>query len=160
MADVRIEPLPVHFASLRLSRKVPADAVAPLLAAAGVAVPGAPCSFGGDATKLCAWVEPRAWLLMGDAPLALASTPQALVTDVSARSAVFELVGPGARDLVAAGCDPALVVPGRVARTRFASLCTALIVQLAPDRYRIVVDVSIAATVADWLNVSAGTTAA
>jgi heterotetrameric sarcosine oxidase gamma subunit len=94
---------------------------------------------------------------MSDAPIGLASTGAALVTDVSARSAAFELSGPGARDVIAAGCDPVLTSPGRVARTRFANLCTVLIVQLDTDRYRVLVDVSIAETFADWLSVTAAT---
>jgi heterotetrameric sarcosine oxidase gamma subunit len=139
--------------SVREFRAKPdAVAVSAALAAWQLRSPAKPNALTGDAQRSCAWVEPHAWTVVSaETRAAPPSTPSTLVTDVSDRTAAFRLTGKGARDVIAAACDPQILQPGFGARTRFASIANALLQQWDVDDYRVMVDISIAPVVAAWL---------
>jgi sarcosine oxidase gamma subunit len=78
-----------------------------------------------------------------------------LITDISDRIAVFSIKGESARDIIAAGCDPHLVRPGVMARTRFAGMANVIVEQWAEADYRLLIDVSVAGVLAAWLKSAA-----
>lgn len=98
----------------------------------GVALPLVPCRFAAEGTRQALWLGPDEWLLMlpdGDAaPIAaglkraLGLQPHSLV-DVSHRNAGLLLDGPGATDVLNAGCpldlNPEAFPVGTCARTVF-----------------------------------------
>lgn len=112
----------------------------------------------------CFWLGPHEWLLVGP-PSSRAQTLEALeravgpedgaAVDVSASRVLFELHGPGARDVLASCCALDLhrraFEPGKCAQTLLAK-APLLLAQLdeAPT-YRILVRPSLAAYVASWL---------
>jgi heterotetrameric sarcosine oxidase gamma subunit len=152
-ADLRIRELPfLSVASLRVSPKAAAAPIlAQVLGALALETPARACTMTGSESALCGWIEPRAWLLVSTQALAMPVLEGALMTDVSDRLASFELSGAQAREVVAAGCDPGLFGIGSFTRVRFASFANAIVGRLGPDLYRVMVDVSIAATFAEWL---------
>jgi heterotetrameric sarcosine oxidase gamma subunit len=140
--------------SVRQSRMRPdRAAIAAIVARWGLELPDRANGLRGAADLGCAWIEPSAWLLTStSARQTPASATGVLVTDASDRFAAFRVSGPASIDVVAAGCDPAIVGSASAcARTRFASLCTAIIQRWAEDDYRFLVDVSIAQVFARWL---------
>lgn len=148
-AQLRIvEERSLQCVSIRKSRRLQdADALA---------LPSEPNVLRGSAEQGCVRVEPHAWLLISASEQATPSFgPGVLVTDLSDRFAAFRITGPLATDVIAAGCDPAIAGVGRFARTRFASLATAMIQRWASDDYRVLVDVSIAWAFAEWLRQTA-----
>ncbi|HVT35543.1 MAG TPA: hypothetical protein VHE37_08165 [Nevskiaceae bacterium] len=150
------EPL-LAAVSLRQYRAQPdSSALVAALAEFKVAAPAQPNAMTGDSRHGAAWIEPHAWLVtaLGDLPVPV---PRAglLVTDVSDRYAALRISGARARSVIAAGCDPAILAPMRAARTRFGGVATALIQQWGEDDYRVLVDVSLAQTVAAWLRQAA-----
>lgn len=138
--------------SLRQSRTA-ADAAA--LAAAFAALarvrPERPNALAGTAEAGCGWLEPHAWVLTGALPSAAGLPGSLLLTDISDRTAAFVATGPGASDLIAAGCDPRMVGPGTMARTRFGGIATVIVQRWADQEYRLLVDVSIAPAFAAWM---------
>ena len=148
-AQLRIvEERSLQCVSVRKSRRLQnADALA---------LPREPNVLRGSADQGSVRVEPHAWLLISASAQATTSFgPGVLVTDVSDRFTAFRITGALATDVIAAGCDPAVVGAGRFARTRFASLATAMIQRWASDDYRVLVDVSIAWAFAEWLRQTA-----
>jgi sarcosine oxidase gamma subunit len=104
----------------------------------------------------CAWIEPHAWLVTSIGAIATPATPAGiLMTSLSDRFAAFRLSGAAAVDVIAAACDPNILEPMSGARTRFAGLSSAHIQQWADQDYRLMVDVSIAETIAKWLQQTA-----
>jgi heterotetrameric sarcosine oxidase gamma subunit len=123
-------------------------------------LPEKPNGLTGSAQRGCAWVEPNAWLLTAsDASRPPSGPTGVLITDLSDRFAAFRLTGPAAAGIIAAGCDPAIVPRNAQARTRFAALTTAMIQRWDDQDWRILVDVSLAQTFADWLSRAAINTA-
>ncbi len=93
------------------------------------------------------WLGPDEWLVLGGR-----ETDYEIACDVSANRVVFELSGPDARTVLAAGTaiDLRALEPGRCAQTLLARAqvilqCTAV------DTYRIFVRPSFAAYLTDWL---------
>ncbi|HEY1075557.1 MAG TPA: hypothetical protein VGE51_02630 [Fontimonas sp.] len=147
----------LHVYSLRASRMNGAVAgLTTLLAPLSLNAPDAPNRLQGSLQRSCAWLEPHAWLLVSDSAVALDAPPQWLVTEISDRVAVFSVAGDGARDLIAAGCDPQLLRTGTMARLRFAAMANVIVEQWADDHYRLLIDVSIASVFASWLTTAAG----
>jgi sarcosine oxidase gamma subunit len=110
----------------------------------------------GTADCGCSWIEPNAWLMTSIGPKsAPAGGLRVLVTDLSDRFAAFRVKGRYAVDVVAAGCDAEMFSRAAYARTRFASLTTAMIQRWSEDDYRFLVDVSIASVFAQWLRQTA-----
>ncbi len=153
MAELRVAEERLTVASVREFRAHPdRAAVAAATSAWGLQLPTQANGVSGNAELGCAWIEPNAWLLIAAGARALPEpVPGVLITDVSDRTAAFRVSGQGARDVIAAGCDPALVRHGVGARTRFAGLANAVLQQLGEDDYRLIVDVSIAHAIAAWL---------
>jgi len=139
--------------SLRGSRRQPDhSAVGHWLAPLGLSLPAASTGLSGDARLGCCWFEPKAWLLTAAAPLAPHATePGLLATTFSDRLVAFRVSGPAATQLIAAGCDPAIVRTGSSARTRFAGFATVLIQRWGDQDYRLLLDVSLARSFAGWL---------
>lgn len=139
--------------SLRSSRRQPDNsAVGCCLEPLGLSLPEASNGLSGNAQLGCCRFEPKAWLLTGVEPLLPQATePGVLATTVSDRLVAFRLSGPAATQLIAAGCDPAIVRSGACARTRFAGFATVLIQRWDDQDYRLLLDVSIARSFAGWL---------
>lgn len=137
--------------SLRQSRAVAAktDASA-CLRALGREVPAKPNALTGTVDASCGWLEPHAWILTG-APSGTSVPAGFLLTDISDRVAQFAVTGTAAIELIAAGCDPRMVVPGAMARTRFGGVANVIVQRWSENDYRLMVDVSIAAAFAAWL---------
>jgi heterotetrameric sarcosine oxidase gamma subunit len=124
-------------------------------------LPTRPNGLTGTVRRGCAWIEPNAWLLTAsDGSPPPAGAAGVLITDLSDRFAAFRLTGPAASGVIAAGCDPAIVPRNAQARTRFAALASAMIQRWNDADWRILVDVSLAQTFADWLGSAAHNTAA
>lgn len=122
------------------------------------AMPVEPNVLSGSAEHGSVRIEPHAWLMTSTS--AAQKPPSAtgvLVTEISDRLCAFRVTGALATDVIASGCDPAIVGAGKFARTRFASLATAMIQRWAADDYRVMVDVSIAWAFAGWLRQTAAT---
>lgn len=157
-AGVRVaeEPLlPVQ--SLRSARSQATDTAA-LTEWLGAATPTAANRFGGDAHLSCAWVEPRAWLLLGAAPAPPAAARHTLlITDLSDRHAAFRVSGGRAGELLAAALGgPAALEAlraGRCVRSKFAEEVEVFVQQFAdaPADYRLLFDAGLAHYAADWL---------
>ena len=112
---------------------------------------------GGTVSVL--WLSPRDWLIAGpvletDVAAALTDVVHHL-TDASDQLAGFDLCGPLARDLAAAGCSLDLHLrmfpPGACAVTQLAGLPVVLQALQSPPDLRIYVDVSLAHWLGDWL---------
>jgi len=153
-AGLRIDvESPLHATSIRARAGV--EAIRDALAAAGLEAPAAPNHFSGDASRACAWIEPQAWLLLSQSPLAVA-TAGALITDLSDRFIGFRLRGAGAPEILQAGLSigatARLLATGRCARARFGEEIEAFVQQLsdAPE-YRLLLDVSLARYAKQWL---------
>jgi sarcosine oxidase subunit gamma len=104
------------------------------------------------------WLGPDQWLVFGASEeqlrAALGDTAGSVV-DVSANRVVFELSGPGARDVLEQGCGidlhPRAFGPGRCAQTMLARANVVLHqVDVAPT-YRILVRPSFAGYLRSWL---------
>jgi len=143
----------LHIISLRKSRRqLDNSVVNNWLSSIGVGLPQASNALSGDAQLGCCWLEPNAWLVTAVAPVVMrAAEAGLLATTISDRLAVFRLSGPLAVQVLAAGCDPAIVKNGACARTRFSSFATILIQQWGEQDYRLLVDVSVAKSFAGWL---------
>ncbi|HZP13014.1 MAG TPA: hypothetical protein VFB36_11390 [Nevskiaceae bacterium] len=146
-AQLRIvEERSLQCISVRKSRRLQTDPSA---------LPSEPNALEGTAEQGSVRIEPHAWLITSSTAGAhgapYGSSSGMLVTEISDRLVAFRITGPRATDIIAAGCDPAIVASGRFARTRFASLATAMIQRWATDDYRVLVDVSIAWAFAEWL---------
>ncbi len=132
--------------------------VAPLAAAATVAPPRTPntAATAPDGAGHWLWLGPDEWLVVGEgaADLRLPDGAGSLV-DLSANRVVLELRGPGARDVLAAGCaldlHPRAVGPGRCAQTLLARAAVILEQTSEEPAYRIYVRPSFAGYLTDWL---------
>ncbi len=115
----------------------------------------------GDPRSL--WIGPDRWLLVSDSKSAdsMVEECEKSLADVlhnavdnSAGLAVFRLTGPGARDLLAAGCGidfrDERFKAGNCCRTRFAQIA-AVIVAEGPEQFDIYVDRSYEVYLGDWL---------
>ena len=136
--------------------------------ALGFALPTAPNHVAGQATRALA-IAPGQWLIVSDDPVAGTLTArliEALYLDGGFAScqtdglAVFELAGPGARDILAMGCaldfDHASMAPGRCARTPFAGVNTILYAAGSRDRWRLHIERAFARHMLEWLQRAAG----
>ena len=158
----RIENLSI--VSLRISSKLLGDASDRLQLASPQS------ASGSDPRSL--WIGPDRWLLVSSSISAdslIKSCEEALAdvlhnaVDNSAGLAVFRLTGPGARDLLAAGCgldfrDDKFPV-GTCCRTRFAQIA-AVIVAEGAEQFDIYVDRSYENYLSDWLSDSLSISAA
>ncbi len=126
-----------------------------LLKAASLSAPAKSCTLSGEGNEYCGWFEPRAWMIVSEKVLSLPVVGGALVTDLSDRLAVFDVSGPMARDLIAAGCDPSLFEVGGFTRVRFGNLANVIVAHPKEQSYRLMLDVSIAAPFAQWLHQTA-----
>ncbi len=117
---------------------------------------------GSDPRSL--WFGPDRWLLISSSLSAesmVKKCEEALAdvlhnaVDYSAGLAVFRVAGPGARDLLAAGCGVDFRSEkfplGYCCRTQLARIA-AIIVAEGPEQFDIYVDRSYAAYLDDWLN--------
>lgn len=149
----------VAFLSLLSVRTLPKADGAALLAALlkplSIDVPAKPCTLSGSEDEYCGWFEPRAWMIVSDSALDVQPQAGALVTDLSDRLAVFDVIGPKARDVIASACDPTLFALGCFTRARFGSLGNVLVSRPQEERYRLMLDVSIADSFAHWLQQTA-----
>jgi heterotetrameric sarcosine oxidase gamma subunit len=156
-AGLRIAAEPLGVVSVRRSRL----AGGPL--ALGFDAPGAPNGVAGDEAFACAWIEPRAWLLLGTAERCaqvVALRPDdALVTDLSHRYACFRISGARATELLSAAVSVGAqnLQPGRCVRTRFAEE-TDVLLQALPGAagFRLLIDSALAHYAAAWLQDAAG----
>ncbi len=111
----------------------------------------------------CLWLGPDRWLFVSDSITAdsLVKKCQETLADVlhnavdnSAGLAVFRIVGPGARDLLASGCGLDFRTEkfpvGYCCRTRFAQIA-AVITTEGPEQFDIYVDRSYEAYLGEWL---------
>ena len=126
----------------------------------------APLSASGSDPRSL-WMGPDRWLIVSSSMSAdlLVKRCEETLADVlhnavdnSAGLAVFRIAGPGARDLLAAGCgldfrDEKFPV-GNCCRTRFAQIA-AVIAAEGPDRFDIYVERSYEKYLGDWLRDSA-----
>ena len=121
---------------------------------------------GSDPRSL--WLGPDRWLLVSNSASAdsLIEKCEDTLSDVlhnavdnSAGLAVFRIVGPGARDLLAAGCGIDFRVEkfpvGNCCRTRFAQIA-AVIAAEDPEHFDIYVDRSYEAYLGEWLRDTSG----
>ncbi len=142
--------------SLRASKMHSAEqGLSAMLAPLGLQAPHSANELQGSPRRSCSWLEPRAWLLVSDSGVDIARPAHWLITDISDRLAVFSVKGKHARWVVAAGCDPHLVRPGTMARTRFAGMANVIVEQWAETEYRLLIDVSVAGVFAAWLTATA-----
>ena len=125
---------------------------------------------GSDPRSL--WIGPDRWLIVSSSMSAkslVEKCEDALANvlhnavDNSAGLAVFRIVGPGARDLLAAGCgldfrDEKFLV-GNCCRTRFAQIAAVITVE-NPEQFDIYVDRSYEKYLSDWLRESLSISAA
>lgn len=130
---------------------------------AGIPLPLAANRAAATGTLRVLWLGPDEWLVLaeGEAPDLLPRLERAVagrraaLSDLSASRAVIEIGGPGARDLIAAGCGldlhPRVFGPGQCAQTLLARM--AVIVDQLDDtpRYRVLVRRSYARWLIDWL---------
>jgi heterotetrameric sarcosine oxidase gamma subunit len=138
--------------SLRPSRNAShAGGITEQLRAYGLEAPTQPNGLSGSIELGCAWLEPRAWLVLSERPLPAAAQTILSVTDISDRVCLIKLDGVAARDLIAAGCDTSMLRPGRMARVRFAGMVNLIIECHAESAYRLAVDVSFAEPLMAWL---------
>ena len=144
------EPLRVY--RIRASHKDRGEAAA-VAQAWGVTLPATANSFSGDAAFSCAWVEPRAWLVLGGRELALPDATLPLIVDLSDRYAAFRLAGTDAATLLAGGTglELATLAPGRCAYTLFAEEAIVFLQALRAQDYRLVVEAPLAGFFGDWL---------
>ena len=104
------------------------------------------------------WLGPDQWLVFGaseqELRAALGDTPGSVV-DVSANRVVFELSGPGARDVLEQGCaidlHPRAFGPGRCAQTTLARANVVLHQVDDVPTYRLLVRPSFAGYLRLWL---------
>jgi sarcosine oxidase, subunit gamma len=151
---VRERPFDTHV-SLRLE---PGSAAA-VEACLGTPVPREPGTFAAREATI-AWLGPDEWLAIAS-PGAEAALRAALtgsrdaVVDVSDQRTTFELSGPRARDVLAAGCaldlHPSAFGPGRCAETLLARAGVILLAVDDTPTYHLLVRRSFAAYVTAWL---------
>lgn len=142
--------------SLRASKMHSSEqSLSALLASLGLQVPGAANAVQGSLQRSVSWLEPRAWLLVSASDVEIARQAHWLITDISDRVAVFTVQGERARDVIAAGCDPQILRPGTMARTRFGGMANVIVEQWGVDEYRLLIDVSIASAFAAWMKMTA-----
>ena len=109
-------------------------------------------------SEVVLWLGPDQWLVFGTPEeqlrAALGDTPGSVV-DVSANRVVFELSGPGAREVLEQGCaidlHPRAFGPGRCAQTMLARANVVLHKVDAAPTYRILVRPSFAGYLRSWL---------
>ena len=161
-ATRRAVPVPTQV-SLRAD---PADAalMTALAAAAGVGLPSRVGAVARSGARAALALGPDEWLIVsdveGEAPAlvaalqAAAAGRHATALDVSAARVAVLVEGPGAADLIAAGCPldlgPAAFPPGHVAGTVLAGT-PVLIERRAAESWRIFVRRSYAGHVDAWL---------
>jgi heterotetrameric sarcosine oxidase gamma subunit len=139
--------------SLRRSRIDADDAWLPqLLGELGLPMPGQPRQMSGDAQLACTHIEPHRWLLTGVAEPGGLAVKGWLVTDVSAAYGAFRLTGSKAISVLASGGNLHGIEPGMSCRLPFAESVNVVIQRLTDEDFRLMVDVSYAAFLADWLN--------
>ena len=116
----------------------------------------------GSGERSTLWLGPDEWLVTGssgtapsiiqDLTRALAGAHASLI-DVSANRAVIDLIGPGARDLLAKGCTldlhPSRWRAGMCAQTTLGR--TQVVLEQRADRTRVFVRPSFADYLVDWL---------
>jgi sarcosine oxidase subunit gamma len=132
----------------------------PPAAAPALGLPLEPNRVQASDGRSALWLGPDEWLVVADGPLALDVPAGAgSVVDLSANRVVLELRGPGARDVLAAGCaldlHPRAFGPGRCAQTLLAR-ANVILEQTAADAYRVYVRPSFAAYLRDWLDEATG----
>ena len=125
-----------------------------------------------DGPRAALWLGPDEWLILGrpgDAPrivaeleAALAVTPHSVV-DVSANRVALEISGPGAKELLSAGCSLDLDprggwIAGRCAQTLLAPV--PVILHERQEATRVLVRPSFAGYLVDWLIQAAAPTPA
>lgn len=146
---VRITEEPfLHLSSVRLSRTATVDGLKALLPLSLAQLPN---TFSGDADYCVARYEPRAWIVISSQLAKLpVDIPGCLVTDLSARLAGFRITGAAAQKILASSTSVAVPLGGFV-RTMFAENYAVLLQRIAEQDYRLLVDVSLAHSCADWL---------
>jgi sarcosine oxidase subunit gamma len=122
-----------------------------------------PNHVAASGTLRVLWLGPDEWLVVaeGEAPELMLRLERAVagrraaLNDLSSSRAVIELRGPGARDLVAAGCGldlhPRAFAPGHCAQTLLARVPVILDQIDATPHYRLLVRRSYVRWLADWL---------
>jgi sarcosine oxidase subunit gamma len=150
--DVTFVPEPaLPVVRLRAGRQGGVDDLARAL---GVALPARPNTYTGDAARSCAWIEPRAWLVLGETPGALPDTTLPMAIDVSDAYASRRLQGAGAATLLAAGTglDLAALAPAAgCAHTLFADEIVVFVQRLAATDWRVLAEAPRAAFLDGWL---------
>ncbi|MGH8506966.1 MAG: hypothetical protein ACRETM_13565 [Stenotrophobium sp.] len=138
----------LHLGSVRLSR---AAALEDIKASLLMSLEQMPNTFSGDVNYSVARFEPRAWIVIGKQPIKLpVDASGCLVTDLSARLAGFRISGAAAEKILASSTSVAVPAGGFV-RTMFAESYAVLLQCLGEQDYRLLVDVSLAHSCADWL---------
>jgi len=156
-SQLKVSEVPwLQVLSLRSSKMHASEqALSTLLAPLGLQAPRAANALQGNPQRSCSWLEPHAWLLVSESAVEFGKQAHWLITDISDRIAVFSVRGEHARDIIAAGCDPHLVHPGAMARTRFGGIANVIVAQWAETDYRLLIDVSVAGVFAPWLKSAA-----
>lgn len=141
-ATVRLTPAP---AAARTSLRAPADSVAALSAALGLALPVKPKTSAEAAGRHALWLSPDEWLLIGpDGTDFVALAAKANVfhsaVDVSHRNVGIIVSGPGAADAINSACPQDLslsVFPvGACSRTIFGKI-EILLYRTDEDTFRV-----------------------
>ncbi|MDP9140441.1 MAG: hypothetical protein M3O62_06575 [Pseudomonadota bacterium] len=156
-SQLKVSEVPwLQVLSLRASKMHASEqGLSTLLAPLGLQVPRAANALQGNPQRSCSWLEPRAWLLVSESAVQIGKQAHWLITDISDRVAVFSVKGEHARPIIAAGCDPHLMRPGTMARTRFGGIANVIVEQWAEADYRLLIDVSVAGVFAAWLKSAA-----
>jgi sarcosine oxidase subunit gamma len=131
---------------------------------AGVPLPLSPNRVAAMGEMRSLWLGPDEWLVVAPADGSVdlvsrleraAARRHAAITDLSSSRGIFEIAGPAARDLLAAGCGldlhPRAFGPGHCAQTLLARVPVILDQLDAAPRYRLLVRRSYARWLTDWL---------
>jgi sarcosine oxidase, subunit gamma len=130
---------------------------------AGIPLPLAPNRVAAASGLRVLWLGPDEWLVVaeGEAPDLLPRLEHALagrraaLNDLSSSRAIIDIVGPAARDLIAAGCGldlhPRAFGPGHCAQTLFVRVPVILDQLDGAPHYRLLVRRSYARWLAQWM---------
>jgi sarcosine oxidase subunit gamma len=164
MAELAWSSATVALAELRPARQVGLRLRPPFPAyLAGIPLPLTANRVAATGSLRVVWLGPDEWLVVAEseAPDLLPRLERAVagrraaLNDLSSSRAVIDLRGPGARDLLAAGCGldlhPRAFAPGQCAQTLLAHVPVILDHLDDAPHYRLLVRRSYARWLADWL---------
>jgi sarcosine oxidase subunit gamma len=143
-AGPRVSVSPATPAS-RLSLRAPAESVAALSKALGLALPTRPKTSVSSGARRVLWLGPDEWLVIDEAQADLATLCRRVkalhsAVDVSHRNTAIVVAGPGAADVINAGCPQDLSLAafpvGACSRTVLGKVEIVLL-RTEPDAFRV-----------------------